>query len=113
MPGFYNTFTSGVFRHKTGPIQVEPKYFERFNQRKEAQPLKGKGFAETLAGALGDVNDMQMNAYNLTQKFITEPGSVDVHDLTLGMAKANLSLSITKAIFDRALRAYSEIINIR
>ncbi len=112
MPGFYNTFTSGVFRHKTGPIQVEPKYFERFDRQKAGQ-VKGKGFAETLAGALGDVNDMQMNAYNLTQKFITEPGSVDVHDLTLGMAKANLSLSITKAIFDRALRAYNEIINIR
>ncbi|MEJ2663856.1 MAG: flagellar hook-basal body complex protein FliE [Spirochaetia bacterium] len=113
MPGFYNTFTSGVFRHKTGPIQVEPKYFKPFSLQKQAAKPGAKSFGDVLAGALKGVNDMQMDAYRLTQKFITEPGSVDVHDVTLGTAKANLSLSITKALFDRAIRAYNEIINIR
>jgi flagellar hook-basal body complex protein FliE len=113
MPGFYNTFTSGLFRHKTGPVEVQPKYFERLKFRKMKEQPKGMGFGEMLAGALSGVNDMQMNAYRLTEQFITDPGSVDVHDVTLGTAKANLSLSITKALFDRGLRAYREIINMR
>lgn len=113
MPGFYNTFTSGLFRHKTGPVQVQPKYFERLKDKKMKKQLKGLGFGEMLAAALGGVNNMQMNAYRLTEQFITEPGSVDVHDVTLGTAKANLSLSITKTLFDKAIRAYREILNMR
>ena len=37
---------------------------------------------------------------------ITDPESVDVHDVTIALAEANLSLSMTKAIIDRAIRAY-------
>jgi flagellar hook-basal body complex protein FliE len=113
MPGFYNTFTTGLFRHKTGPVEVQPKYFERLKDKKIREQEKGMGFSEMLMKALNGVNDQQMDAYRLSDQFITEPGSVDIHDVTLGIAKANLSLSITKAIFDRAIRAYKELISIR
>ena len=50
---------------------------------------------------------------NLSQKMVTDPGSVNVEDVTIALADANLALSMTKAIVDRALAAYREIINIR
>ncbi len=79
-----------------------------------AQPagIEGK-FGQLLAGALDGVNDSQLKAMDLSQRMITDPGSVNVEDVTIALADANLALSMTKAIVDRALAAYREIINIR
>jgi flagellar hook-basal body complex protein FliE len=72
-----------------------------------------KGFGKLLLGALGNVNDSQLTAMNLSQKMVTDPSSVNVEDVTIALADANLALSMTKAIVDRALAAYREIINVR
>jgi flagellar hook-basal body complex protein FliE len=81
------------------------------------EPAAAKGveqsFGDLLLGALGNVNDSQLKAMNLSQKMITDPTSVNVEDVTIALAEANLALSMTKAIVDRALAAYREIINIR
>lgn len=71
------------------------------------------GFGRLLAQAFGTVNDKQIDATRLGQQMITDPDSVNVHDITIAMAEANLSLSMTKSIVDRALRAYREIISTR
>ena len=72
-----------------------------------------RSFGDLLLGALGSVNDSQRKSMDLTQQMITNPDSVNVHDVTIALAEANLSLSMTKAIVDRALAAYREIINVR
>ncbi len=70
-------------------------------------------FGNLLLSALGSVNQDQLTAMDLSQKMITDPQSVNVEDVTIALAEANLSLSMTKAIVDRALAAYREIINVR
>ena len=70
-------------------------------------------FGSLFMQALGQVNDQQVRAQDLSQALITDPESVDIHDVTIALAEANLSLSMTKAIVDRAIRAYRELINIR
>ncbi|MGA2977455.1 MAG: flagellar hook-basal body complex protein FliE [Spirochaetia bacterium] len=70
-------------------------------------------FGDLLMSALGGVNDSQLKAMDLSQKMLTDPSSVNVEDVTIALADANLALSMTKAIVDRALAAYREIINIR
>ena len=75
--------------------------------------ISEQSFGDLLMGALGNVNDSQLKAMNLSQKMVTDPGSVNVEDVTIALADANLALSMTKAIVDRALAAYREIINIR
>ncbi len=70
-------------------------------------------FGTLLMNALGSVNDSQLTAMDLSQKMITDPSSVNVEDVTIALADANLALSMTKAIVDRALAAYREIINVR
>jgi flagellar hook-basal body complex protein FliE len=74
--------------------------------------IEGK-FGDMLMSALGGVNDSQLNAMSLSQKMVTDPNSVNVEDVTIALADANMALSMTKAIVDRALSAYREIINIR
>lgn len=78
-------------------------------------PKGGKDgdFAELLMQALNGVNQLQIEGDKLSQLMITDPDSVDVHDVTIALSKANLAISITKEVVDRALRAYSDIINMR
>ena len=81
----------------------------------QAAPAAGpeNSFADLLLGAIGSVNDSQLKSMDLAQQMITNPDSVNVHDVTIALAEANLALSMTKSIVDRALAAYREIINVR
>ena len=79
----------------------------------EEEPASASGFGDMLAQVLGQTNDMQLETMRLSQQMITDPDSVNIHDVTVAMAEANLSLSMTKAIADRAIKAYNEIINTR
>lgn len=75
--------------------------------------LSGQSFGSILADAMTKASDMEQDANALSQQFITDPDSVDVHDVTIALGKANLAVSITKSVVDGALKAYREIINIR
>ena len=71
------------------------------------------GFGRLFFDALNNVNDLQHTTMDLTEAMLTDPDSVDIHDVTVAIAEANLALSMTKAIMDRAIRAYQEVINTR
>ncbi len=73
----------------------------------------GSGFDELLFRALNGVNQTQLESDRLGTQMITDPDSVEPHDVTIVMAKANLPLSINKSVVDRAINAYTSIINIR
>ena len=78
-----------------------------------AVPGKSGDFARLLLEALNGVNDLQQESLSLSAQMITDPDSVDAHDVTIAMSKANLAVSMTKAITDRAVQAYTNIINLR
>ncbi len=71
------------------------------------------GFEDAMLKALDGVNADQNTSSSLTQQMITDPDSVDPHDVTIAMAKANLSLNITRVVMDRVVRGWKEIINSR
>ena len=93
--------------------RTDPRHLAGIGE--QAAPAAGpeSSFGTLLMGALGSVNDSQIRSMDLTQQMVTNPDSVNVHDVTIALAEANLSLSMTKAIVDRALAAYREIINVR
>jgi flagellar hook-basal body complex protein FliE len=93
--------------------RTDARHYDNQGRMPELQPPRQGNFGELLVGALSGVNDLQQESTQLMQAMITNPDSVDPHDVTIAMAQANLSVSITKAVVDRALRAYSEIINVR
>ena len=71
------------------------------------------GFENLVAQAIGKVSDQQLNADQLFQKMITHPDEVEPHDVTIAMAQAEMSLNLTKAIVDRAVKAYNDITAMR
>jgi len=93
--------------------RTNPRHLAGFGEQPAAAPGPEQSFGSLLLGALGSVNDSQLRSMDLTQQMVTNPDSVNVHDVTIALAEANLALSMTKAIVDRALSAYREIINIR
>lgn len=70
-------------------------------------------FGELLLRAMNGVNALQIESDRLSTQMITDPDSVEAHDVTIAMSKANLAVSMTKSVVDRALQAYSNIINMR
>jgi flagellar hook-basal body complex protein FliE len=72
-----------------------------------------QSFGKLFSEALGKVNEEQIRSMKLDQQMLTDPDSVNVHDVTIAMAQANLSLSMTKAITDGVIRAYKELMAIR
>ncbi len=71
------------------------------------------GFGNLVADAIGRVSDQQLNADKLFQRMITNPDEVEPHDITIAMAQAEMSLNLTKAIVDRAVKAYNDITAMR
>lgn len=81
------------------------------------QEVEGEAFDSVLgriaAAGISETNNLQQESFALNQAFITDPDSVDSHDVTIAMQKANMALQITKAVVDGALQSYREIINLR
>jgi len=75
--------------------------------------LRSGSFEDAMLKALDSVNSDQNQSSALMQQMVTDPDSVDAHDVTIGMAKANLSLNITRVVLDRIVRGWKEVINTR
>ena len=59
--------------------------------------------------AVDYVNNKQMASAANVEKLIIDPDSVDIHDVTTAMAKAQMSLSLAQTVIDRLLTGWSEI----
>jgi flagellar hook-basal body complex protein FliE len=95
-----------------GMIGTDPRHITSQRAASPSQDAE-QSFGQLLMKALDEVNGEQQKAMTLTQQMVTDPDTVDVHDVTIALATANLSLSIAKAVVDRVIRAYQEIINVR
>jgi flagellar hook-basal body complex protein FliE len=70
-------------------------------------------FEEAMLLALDQVSAEDKFAGDLAQRAITEPDTVDIHDLTIAQAKAGMSLDITRNILSRLVQGWRDIINTR
>ncbi|MDR0669124.1 MAG: flagellar hook-basal body complex protein FliE [Treponema sp.] len=70
-------------------------------------------FEQAMLEALDQVSVMDVFASELAQKAITEPESVDVHDITIAQAKAGMALDISRNILSRLVQGWKDIINTR
>ncbi len=90
---------------------TNPKHFS-FNKEIKSEGVE-ESFGTLLNNALKSVNNLQLKSDEMTTKMITHPDEVNIHDVMIAAEKAKLSLDFLKAIRDRAIRAYQEIINMR
>ncbi|MBN2038648.1 MAG: flagellar hook-basal body complex protein FliE [Spirochaetes bacterium] len=70
-------------------------------------------FANALMKAVGKVNNLLVDANDLTEKMIHEPESVDIHTVMIAGQKAEIALNFTKAVRDEAVRSYRDLMNLR
>ncbi|MDR1419351.1 MAG: flagellar hook-basal body complex protein FliE [Treponema sp.] len=70
-------------------------------------------FEKAMLQALDQVSGYQEFASSLEQQAITDPESVDPHDITTAQAKARLSLDMTRNVLNRIVQGWRDLINIR
>jgi flagellar hook-basal body complex protein FliE len=70
-------------------------------------------FEDTMLKALDQVSAYQQISSSLAQQAITDPGSVDIHDITIAQAEAGMSLNITRNVLNRIVQGWRDIINTR
>ena len=93
--------------------RTDPQHITGIHEQPPSGDTKQGGFGEMLFRKLEDVSNLEKQHQNLSIQSIVNPDSVNPHDVTIAAAKANMALSITKAVVDRALQAYQEISNLR
>ena len=79
----------------------------------ESASLSGErklgSFESLLVNAVSEMNQQQIDVDKVTEQLITDPESVDIHDVTTAMAKAQMSLSLTQTIIDRLVTGWNEL----
>lgn len=73
------------------------------------QAQKRQTFSNYLTEALKSMNQNQLDVSALQEKVITDPDSVDIHDVTIATAKARMSLNLAQTVIDRIVQDWNEI----
>ena len=89
------------------------KHWNGIPPNKPGSESTSLNFAEALNRALVKVNDQQVDSENLMQRLVSDPKSVNVHDVLVTAEKARMSLNFTKSVTDLAIRTYRELVNLR
>ena len=71
--------------------------------------LKKGAFEEFLLEAVNGVNSDQLHVNQVQNQLVTDPESVDVQDVTIAMAKAQMSLNLAQTVINRLLTGWNEI----
>ncbi len=74
---------------------------------------EGESFATLLRNAFYDLNSVELRKDNMMQQFIVDPNSVNIEDLTISLAKAELSFGFARSVAEKVISAYREISNLR
>ena len=87
---------------------------EKNTEAASIQPAgQSKTFQSYLLDALESVNNQQLDVNKVQEKLITDPDDVDIHDVTIAMAKARQSLNLAQTVIDRLVTGWNEITTTR
>lgn len=74
---------------------------------------QSKSFQSYLMDAINTVNNQQIDVSNIQERLITNPDEVDIHDVTIAMSKARMSLNLAQTVIDRLVTGWNEITTTR
>lgn len=100
--------------NRTNPAHIGTAPVQNLLQKESSESAgkseKTKGKFETyLLEAMDSMNSQQVNVSHIQEKLITDPDSVDIHDVTTAMAKAQMSLSLAQTVIDRLVSGWNEL----
>ena len=103
-----------VSGHKITLKTTDPRHFTgKYNNTTGRLEKENPTFADKMFEALHGVNKLHQETTDLSVKMVTDPDSIDAHDITIAIAKSNAALAITKAVVDKSIQAYKEILSFR
>ena len=70
-------------------------------------------FQDYLLQAMDSMNSQQVDVSKIQEQLLTDPDSVDVHDVTIAMQKARMSLNLAQTVIDRLVTDWNEITTTR
>ena len=70
-------------------------------------------FEQAMLQALDKVSGAQQRVSDLEKEAIINPNSLDVHDITIAQAQADMALNITRNILSRLVQGWRDLINTR
>ncbi|MCF7915332.1 MAG: flagellar hook-basal body complex protein FliE [Spirochaetaceae bacterium] len=108
-----NMFSSQVSGHIVPLELTNSRHMTGKLTQPQQQGSEKLDFGKMVFDKLQEANSLTQESTQLSQQFITDPDSVDAHDVTIAMSKANFAVSLTKSVVDGALKAYREISNLR
>ena len=80
------------------------------NNSNSVQSEKSFGtFESYLVNAVSEMNNQQLEVGRVQEQLITDTDSVDIHDVTTAMAKAQMSLSLAQTVIDRLVTGWNEL----
>ena len=95
------------------PIQSIQKADQATEAASVQQAEARKSFETFLMEAVNTVNSQQLDVTKVQEKLITNPDDVDIHDVTIAMAKARQSLNLAQTVIDRLVTGWNEITTTR
>jgi len=75
--------------------------------------IRSGTFGDAMLGALDKVSAQHQFSSNLNQAALLDPDSVNVEDVSIAMARANLSLNLTRNVLNRLVQSWRDLINTR
>jgi len=103
--GFNSSFDDGV----VAGINKKHDSVNTIITDKTSSAQPARSFQEYLMEAVNTVNNQQMDVSDLSEKLITSPDEVDVHDVTIAMSKARMSLNLAQTVIDRLVTDWNEL----
>ena len=73
------------------------------------QEEKKAGFEDYIMQAFNEMNGQQLKVSALNEQIITDPDSVDIHDVTTAMAKAQMSLNLAQTVIERLVKGWTDL----
>ncbi|MBR1912646.1 MAG: flagellar hook-basal body complex protein FliE [Treponema sp.] len=105
-------FTIGSLElNRTNPAHLGTvPLVDSFGKGGQAPVEKAKGsFEKYLLAAVEELNGQQTTVGKLQEQLITDPDSVDIHDVTIAMAKAQMSLNLAQTVIDRVITGWNDL----
>lgn len=96
-----------VFGGNSGIAPVSPVHSQNFAQTEVSKT--SKSFETYLMEAVNSVNQNQLEVNKIQERLITDPDSVDIHDVTIAMSKARMSMNLAQTVIDRLVTSWNEI----
>jgi len=119
---FFNSAMKGNYgltMDRTHPDHMLPSGKASFGIEKPVNMPRGRieaeqgSFENLLLNALDKVSGAQLRASDLQKEAIINPGSIDIHDVTIAQAEAGMALGITRNILSRLVQGWRDLINTR